>query len=115
MARKRHTLAPRTPRSGTSIRITSGTEGPRHDPYSWTELEVTRSDGRCATLRSGLGSWLELDGGTRVEEYDAAGGFAELVAAFTAHVGIAPNEAEHYRAMLDANDPYHEMSLGYYE
>lgn len=40
---------------GTRVDVRRGSEGPRHDPYGWTEITVTRL-GIVATIReSGLG------------------------------------------------------------
>jgi hypothetical protein len=35
------------------ISIRSGTEGPRHDPYSWSEITFTKTDGTVIQLREG--------------------------------------------------------------
>ncbi len=36
----------------TDLRITTGTEGPREDPYGWTLYSVTMADGWRGTLRT---------------------------------------------------------------
>jgi len=46
----------------TSIEIETGSEGPRHDPYGWEEIKVTRSNGDEVTLHSGLSSWVDVNG-----------------------------------------------------
>ncbi len=46
----------------TSIAIETGSEGPKHDPYGWEEVTVTRSNGDEVTLHSGLGSWVAVNG-----------------------------------------------------
>ena len=35
------------------IRMKSGSEGPRHDPYSWSEIHFTKTDGTEVMLRAG--------------------------------------------------------------
>ena len=46
----------------TKITTKRGSEGPRHDPYSWTEIAVHRSD--CTvTFHEGLGCYVDVQGG----------------------------------------------------
>jgi hypothetical protein len=44
-----------------SISTRTGTEGPRHDPYSFTEITV-EARGHRVTVHYGLGEWIEVDG-----------------------------------------------------
>jgi len=44
----------------------SGTEGPRHDPYGYTEI-TARRNGHAVTLHTGLAVWLKVNG----EMFDA--------------------------------------------
>ena len=59
-------------RSASSLlEMRTGSEGPRHDPYSYTEYSITRK-GITTVLHLGLGCWLqvEIDGkrfGERVQ------------------------------------------------
>lgn len=46
----------------SNIQIQTGSEGPRHDPYGYTETTVTRSGGDVVTLHEGLGEWVEVNG-----------------------------------------------------
>lgn len=47
---------------GFKLEIRFGTEGPREDPYGWTEYRVTLPDGRRALYRDGmLSERLEVD------------------------------------------------------
>ncbi len=46
----------------TSINIETGSEGPRHDPYGWEEITVTRSNGDEVILHQGLGCWVSVNG-----------------------------------------------------
>lgn len=46
--------------NGTTIKVTRGTEGPRHDPYGWEEVVVERRGCRF-TFHYGLTSWLTLE------------------------------------------------------
>ena len=36
-----------------SVRVKTGTEGPRHDPYGWTEVRFTTTAGQTITYRHG--------------------------------------------------------------
>ena len=45
----------------TKIAVRTGTEGPKEDPWSWTEREFERG-GHRYVLRQGLDFWLEVDG-----------------------------------------------------
>lgn len=53
------------------IYFRTGTEGPRHDPYSYTEITVSRKGHRRAMLHMGLGVWSEV-GGRRCRRYNEA-------------------------------------------
>lgn len=46
------------------IRIKSGTEGPRQDPYSYTEYHV-----RGVVLHLGLAEWIRVQGHDRLPEH----------------------------------------------
>lgn len=48
-----------------------GTEGPRHDPYNWTEIHFEKTDGTLVTLRQGgLGySRLYVNGSKLLESF----------------------------------------------
>ena len=46
----------------STIEITTGTEGPHHDPYGWEELTVTRNDGTTVILHQGLAEYVEING-----------------------------------------------------
>lgn len=94
------------------ISHSSGTEGPSYDPYGWDEWEVSRN-GRTACLRLGLGCWLELDGRSKVHEWEAANGLDELMDAFAAHVGLTFQDVMEFAGMCEQrryeNDPYYGM------
>jgi len=45
----------------TCIDIKTGSEGPRHDPYGYEEITVTRPNGDVVTLHEGLTVWLKLN------------------------------------------------------
>ncbi len=46
----------------SSIGMKHGSEGPTHDPYSYTEILVTREDGTEVMLHDGLATWIEING-----------------------------------------------------
>ena len=70
---------------GTSIDVARGSEGPKHDPYSYVEVVVARADGRVARYHGGLIEWCEVNG-VRVEHDDAG-------PTFESAVGIASTDA----------------------
>ncbi len=45
----------------------TGTEGPRHDPYAWTELQVENKSG-THTLHEGFVTWYEGADGVRHDQ-----------------------------------------------
>lgn len=49
----------------TSIDIKTGTEGPRHDPYGYEEITVTRPNGDVITLHQGLVEWVQVNNSQR--------------------------------------------------
>jgi len=68
------------------ISIKRGSEGPRHDPYAYTEITFTFTDPRRApvTLHEGLGDWLKRakalarlsDGESAAERFEALTGLS---------------------------------------
>lgn len=44
-----------------SVRKVTGAEGPRHDPYAYTEWHVS-TDQHKVVLHTGLGMWIKVDG-----------------------------------------------------
>lgn len=42
------------------VAVRNGTEGPRHDPYSFREYTVERPSGAKAVLHVGLGTWAKV-------------------------------------------------------
>jgi hypothetical protein len=73
----------------SKIKMRHGSEGPRHDPYHFEEVTVTRADGRWATLHTGLAVWVKTSDG-RWEERDEKKAFA----IFGEVAGIAPRAVE---------------------
>lgn len=49
----------------TTIQIETGTEGPRHDPYGYEEITVTRPNGDRVTLHQGLVEWVQVNNSER--------------------------------------------------
>ena len=70
-----------------TIEIRTGSEGPRHDPYHFTEVTVEGRAGRV-TYHSGLGDWTKLDG----DLVDDVTGEAKI--AFERLTGVTPDVAE---------------------
>jgi hypothetical protein len=76
----------------------TGSEGPSHDPYSYTEQTVEK-DGKTVTLHLGLAEWLKVDG--KRTEGDAG----PLAAEFEKLTGFNP---ETFDVAYDAiHDPEH--------
>lgn len=44
------------------VRVKRGSEGPAHDPYGYTEVTFTRTDGRVIVGHFGLAEWVKVDG-----------------------------------------------------
>lgn len=44
-----------------TVNVSTGCEGPRHDPYSYTETEVV-VPGATVLLHEGLGTWMKVNG-----------------------------------------------------
>lgn len=77
----------------TTITIDRGSEGPRHDPYLWTEITVARTSPRFTgkvTLHTGLAEWVAIDGAPQPVEAFACGSAEEL---FTRLAGVTPARA----------------------
>jgi hypothetical protein len=108
---KKETSRKRKGRNGSTIEITHGSEGPRHDPYAYTEIKVTRADGRWAKIHGGLGEWLvvglPVSNALGVEERCINGNPEYLRSMFELAVGITPELAEKTVHRMDANRIYH--------
>lgn len=52
-----------------SIHIGGGTEGPRHDPYGYTEY-TSEVNGRSITLHAGLMTFIRLPSGKKISAND---------------------------------------------
>jgi hypothetical protein len=55
--------------NGSTIDIRTGSEGPRHDPYHYEEITVTRPDGRKVVLHQGLAEWMTYFDGRVLREF----------------------------------------------
>lgn len=44
------------------VYVRTGTEGPRHDPYIFTEVTFVKTDGTEVRYHYGLAQWLEVNG-----------------------------------------------------
>jgi hypothetical protein len=69
--------------------IKTGSEGPRHDPYGYTETTVERN-GVSVTLHEGLGTWLEIGDRMVTEDETIARDF------FETHVGYTPEKIQKF-------------------
>ena len=43
------------------VRVETGSEGPRYDPYAFKETTI-KANGKKVVLHEGLGDWLKIDG-----------------------------------------------------
>lgn len=75
--------------NGTRIRIRTGSEGPRHDPYHYTELTVWRL-GHVWRLHTGMGVWLQKDGS------HWEGDEEKLIQQFINETGADPGQWAHW-------------------
>lgn len=84
-------------RSGTTIAIRHGTEGPSWDPYSYSEITVHRGNGVSITIHTGLAMWVEFPAGNprRVDCFSEEEQ-TDALNFFTAVTGMTPGEAEDY-------------------
>ena len=74
----------------SSVTIDWGSEGPKHDPYGWTEITVDRPDGKTVTLHAGgLIEWVEVDGVKHVNL-----NYEDCCTIFAHHAGVTPDIAE---------------------
>lgn len=71
------------------VLIAMGTEGPRHDPYGYTEYTVQRPNGDSVTLHEGLVVWIEVNS----DRYDNVE-YERAVEMFTKVAGCSPKAAE---------------------
>ena len=75
--------------------LAQGSEGPRHDPYSYKEIVVS-AVGRSVILHTGLVCWLKRDG------VIAAEGYEESELAFKELVGFSARQVERFFDERDA-------------
>lgn len=83
--------------NGSAVSLRHGTEGPRHDPYAFTEVTVKRADGREITAHTGLALWLKvkLANGRFVEvEYHSPEDQKRMWDLFEFHADITIKSAE---------------------
>jgi hypothetical protein len=83
-----------------SYSMRHGTEGPRHDPYGFTETTF-QSDKLTVTLHQGLAQWMQVNHGPKTDfvgdQYDNDEAQA---AAFKQLAGLTPHEIEKYEDKL---------------
>lgn len=70
----------------SSIDIKSGSEGPRHDPYSYSEITVTRESGSTVCIHFGLIEWIEVNGIRSDCDYETAAEIFEDLAGISVEV-----------------------------
>lgn len=69
------------------IHVTTGREGPHHDPYGFVEVTFQKLDGTRIVAHHGLVSWLRINSGPTIQYCDETG--AELDEAFKAAAGLS--------------------------
>lgn len=76
------------------VHVASGTEGSRHDPYSWEEITFTRTDGTVVVYRAGgLGyNHIWVDDEVVLHNCHDADKAADMFQQLT---GMTPDEAEY--------------------
>jgi hypothetical protein len=83
-----------------NVRVRTGREGPKHDPYSYTEITVTRLNGNVITMHSGLMTWLKFNGVP--VQIDGPDWEKELFIAFEKLSGMSFEYAESVPHILEA-------------
>jgi hypothetical protein len=97
--------------NGSYVSIKTGSEGPRHDPYAYTEITVHRADGREVVLHTGLAEWMTYKDGRVVRRFQDE--YKILRSKFEAIVGITPECAEKIpRIMQQRRFRQHEKTCG---
>lgn len=86
------------------VELRRGTEGPRHDPYSYTEVTVVRDSSPWfqgqVTYHDGLDEWVRVDRNRPIRERPR-----EM---FQRLAGVSPETAENsYREFRDRKIRYH--------
>lgn len=91
-----------------SIDLRNGSEGPREDPYSFSELTMNVNGSSC-TLHMGLACWIEVDGKVVLDQEVPE----ELIAAtWEEMVGIDPCRFEKiYHERFYFDDPMGSPSM----
>lgn len=74
------------------ISIKTGSEGPKHDPYGYTEITFIKTDGTIIKHHEGLGSWCEILDKNCIQRAEGSQA-SEL---FFLATGCTPNEARKY-------------------
>lgn len=87
-----------------NIKIKHGSEGPAWDPYSFTEIEFTKTDGTVVKYHGGLGEWctVEYKDGRKYK----IDNLEESSILFKLEVGMTPEEAESCFYKLEARREY---------
>ena len=75
-----------------AVTITHGTEGPRHDPYAYSEIHFTRRDGIRVTLHTGLCNWIQFGDARSDERMD----YENACTAFYYLTGYRAHECERF-------------------
>lgn len=86
------------------LAMRGGTEGPRHDPYSFTEYYLD-TDAHSITAHMGLGCWLEVDGVKVIPNDPEDGKLVELAFHILAGFPLDKFEQYYYRIHPYFPDP----------
>jgi hypothetical protein len=79
------------------VTVRRGSEGPRHDPYGYTEVIFTKTNGDVIQMHMGLGVWLKVNG----KEYDSQYREEVLSEYFKEFTGMAFEKAERIPDVLE--------------
>ena len=74
------------------VSMTTGSEGPRHDPYSYREICVERN-GKVSVIHMGLALWVQ-SGGEKEHFWEDDGGFKIAAQRFRDLTGYDPDQWE---------------------
>ena len=96
--------------------VRHGVEGPRHDPYCWTEITFVRTDGLTVVMRMGGLGYAKLTCPDRskrlvIRSFNCEYGDCPAAAAFMRLTGMTPWQAERVPDILEERRSRHMSSV----
>jgi len=84
-----------------NIKIKHGSEGPKWDPYGFTEIEFTKTDGTVVTYHGGLAEWCKVE--YKDGKKYLIDNLEESSILFKLETGLTPDEAEEWYYKMEAS------------